>query len=227
MEGNMSFDGFPEDSLQFLADLARHNDQRWYQANKKRMAASLIDPARAFVLAMGKQLESVVPGIRYEPKTNGSIARLARDTRFSKDKRPYKEHLILRFWTGESPKGGPAFWFRFHPEFVGIGAGIHMFDGDELKSYRKRVDVDKTGRDLQKQLASLERKGYDKMGDEYKRVPRGFDPDHPRGDLLRLKGLFAFVESDVPAEFTSRRFVTYCMKRCRVLAPLHRWLDQI
>ncbi|MDH3590525.1 MAG: DUF2461 domain-containing protein, partial [Planctomycetota bacterium] len=68
-------------------------------------------------------------------------------------------------------------------------------------------------------------KGYDTMGDEYKRVPKDFDPEHARGDLLRRKGLFAFQEAKVPAEFTSKKFVTYCLKRCRDLAPLHGWLD--
>lgn len=223
----MSFDGFPEDSLRFLADLAEHNDREWYKANKKRMDASLIEPARAFVMAMGERLEGLVPDIRYEPKTNKSITRMARDTRFSKDKRPYKEHLILRFWTGESPKGGSGFWLRLHPAFVGIGAGIHVFNDRELASYRGHIDAEQTGRPLQKQLATLGRKGYSTMGDEYKRVPKGFDSDHPRGDLLRRKGLFAFVEPKVPADLTSGKFVTYCIQRCRDLAPLHEWLERL
>lgn len=223
----MEFDGFPREGLKFLADLRAHNDRAWFQARKKTYDATLLEPARLFVVAMGENLSEIAPGVGFDPKVNGSILRIARDTRFSKDKRPYNEHLVCRFWLGKSPKAGPGFWFRLHPDFAGVGAGIHGFDDKALKAYRKAVASEKTGAALASVVKTLKRKRYDVMGEHYKRVPKGFDADHPRGDLLRHKGLFAFQEKKVPRETHSARLVAYCRARFEPLLPLAEWLQKV
>ena len=99
-----TFTGFPQDGLQFLAELEENNERPWFEANKARFEEGLLQPAVAFVEIIGKRLqEEISAGIQYDPRTNGSgsLMRIYRDTRFSKDKTPYKTHLDGLFWSGE------------------------------------------------------------------------------------------------------------------------------
>lgn len=218
------FDGFEKDALRLMADLRKHNDRAWFQKNKKRFDAAVVEPARAFVEALGERLQDLDGRVSYDPRINGSILRLARDTRFSKDKTPYSEHVTLRFWLGKDKKG-PGFWLRFNDRMFGIGAGAHVLDDKVLGRFRKRVADEKTGAALAKSLAGLKRKGYETMGEHYKRVPRGFDADHPREALLRHRGLFVFQETKPPSELGSAKLVPYCVKRCKEVAPVLDWLS--
>ena len=79
---------FPAGTLEFLADLGPHNSKFWFDANRQRYEAAYLDPAKAFVDAIGPRLRELVPGIATEARVNGSIFRVNRDTRFSKDKTP-------------------------------------------------------------------------------------------------------------------------------------------
>jgi uncharacterized protein (TIGR02453 family) len=108
----MPFEGFPPEGLAFLAGLAEHNEKAWFDAHRAEYERGLLEPARDFVDAIGPELEAVHPGIHADPRVNGSIMRINRDTRFSKDKRPYKTHLDLWFWEGEGPsRMRPGFGF--------------------------------------------------------------------------------------------------------------------
>ena len=79
---------FPAETLEFLAELGHHNSKSWFDANRQRYEAAYLDPARAFVDAVGPPLRELVPGISTEARVNGSIFRINHDTRFSKDKIP-------------------------------------------------------------------------------------------------------------------------------------------
>src|SRR5947208_986392 len=96
-----SFAGFPPAGLQFLAGLQANNNKTWFDANRADYDTGLIAPARQFVVDLGAKLrEQVSPRIHAEPRTGGSLMRINRDTRFSKDKSPYKDYLGLWFWEG-------------------------------------------------------------------------------------------------------------------------------
>ena len=95
----------------------------------------------AFIEAIGALLAKFSPGIRAEPKIGGSMMRINRDIRFSKDKRPYKDHLDMMFRVGAA-KTSPGYWFRLTTKELILGAGMHMLDKSELERYRKAVDAD-------------------------------------------------------------------------------------
>lgn len=103
-----SFSGFPEEGIQFLADLDVNNNRDWFQANKKLFQERLQIPAQQFVAALGVRLLKISAGIRYDTRTNGSgsLMRIYRDTRFSKDKTPYKTNISMAFWEGPGKKIG-------------------------------------------------------------------------------------------------------------------------
>jgi uncharacterized protein (TIGR02453 family) len=221
----VSFQGFPREALGFLRELAEHNDRDWFLAHRDDYESLLLEPARDFVEAMGAELETIRDDLNADPRVNGSIFRINRDTRFSRDKRPYKTHLDLWFWQGDGPsRGRPGFWFRLTADRLALGAGMHRFERDVLERYRTAVADDGAGGALSEAAARVESAGYELGGRTYKRVPQGYDPAHPRADLLRHEGLYAGVELPVPREAYTRAFPAFCVRRYAEVAPLVDWL---
>ncbi len=129
---------FSRQTLEFLKGIAAHNEKAWFEANRPLYEAGYVAPAKAFVSALGERLRAIAPDVHFEPKINGSIGRINRDIRFSKDKRPYKDHLDLWFWLGDT-KGWdrPGFWFSLSADKVFGGTGIYQFMGEQLDGFRQ------------------------------------------------------------------------------------------
>ncbi|MCB0035909.1 MAG: DUF2461 domain-containing protein [Anaerolineales bacterium] len=222
------FTGFPADGLQFLADLETHNNREWFETNKSRFDENLLQPAVAFVEVMGQRLQTILPGLQYDTRTNGSgsLMRIYRDTRFSKDKTPYKTHLDGLFWEGDGKKTLlPAFGFRLQAAGMEIMVGLVAFLREMLTNYREAVDDEQTGIELNNILARIQQDGrYRLGGEQYKRVPQGYAADHPREVLLRFKGLHAHP-AQIPADVVrSATLVDVCFEHFQALAPLQQWL---
>jgi len=96
----MAFSGFGDATFRFMRDLGRNNDKAWFQAHRTAYEEDLLQPAMAFIEAIGPLLARFSPGVRAEPKIGGSMMRINRDIRFSPDKRPYKDHLDMTFKLG-------------------------------------------------------------------------------------------------------------------------------
>jgi uncharacterized protein (TIGR02453 family) len=105
------FAGFGKDTIRFLSGLSANNKAEWFNAHRADYEAHYIEPAKDFVVAVADPLAKLAPGIHAEPKVNGSIFRINRDIRFSKDKTPYKDHLDLWFWQGERKAAISGFFF--------------------------------------------------------------------------------------------------------------------
>src|SRR3954447_22394621 len=146
-----AFAGFPREGLEFLAGLVEDNSRAYFDAHRDVYEEALLAPAKAFVAALGEQLHArIAPGLRAEPRVNGSILRINRDTRFTSDKRPYKEHLDFWFWEGDGPsRERPGLFIRLRPETVQLGAGMHHFERPVLEAYRAAVGDERTGRALE------------------------------------------------------------------------------
>jgi uncharacterized protein (TIGR02453 family) len=215
---------FPADTLAFLDELGRHNTKAWFEANRGRYQIAYVEAAKAFVDAVTPSLESIVPGIRAEPRVLGSIFRIHRDTRFSPDKRPYKDHLDLWFWEGDRKTAVSGLFVRVSPEMVGVGAGSHGFDKRALAAYRSAVADPDTGAELARIVAGIEAAGYDLGGKTYSRAPRGYPAEGPAARLLRHSALF--VHHDEPPELAldRERLLPTLTRHWIALAPLHRWL---
>jgi uncharacterized protein (TIGR02453 family) len=222
----MAFAGFPPAAFAFLRALEEDNSKRTFDAQRAAYDDALMAPARELVADLGEALQArVSPGIHADPRVNGSIFRINRDTRFSKDKTPYKTHLDLYFWEGQGrSRDCPGLFFRMTPRAVVLGAGFHHFDPPRLARFRAAVVDEKAGGALDTALAGVRRAGAEIGGETYKRVPAGVDAAHPRAALLRHGGLFAYSESPLPREASSPAFVGWCAGRLERLAPVHCWL---
>jgi uncharacterized protein (TIGR02453 family) len=150
--------------------------------------------------------------------------RIHRDLRFSKDKTPYHTHIRVIFWHVEGNRThGPGFHIGFNHAECGLYAGQYSLGKGELEAYRRAVDGD-YGNELAKAISLVEGSGdYHVGGHRYKRVPRGFPPEHPRAELLRYGGLYAMTQVD-PAMATAPDFADVCFEHFGRMAPLVRWL---
>jgi len=227
MPGQTGFKGFTKKTVSFFEDLAANNNRIWFERNRDIYETQVMEPAKAFVTAMGARLRSVAPKIVAVPKVNKSIFRINRDTRFSLDPSPYKTNLGIYFWDGMKPRmESSGFYFHLEPPDLMLGAGMYMFPDTMLERYRQAVVHPRQGKDLAAIIKSLSGvKGIELGGEKhYKRIPAGYDPGHPNAPLLLHKGLYAGFETSIPEEFYSEALIDYCFERYRLAAPLHKWI---
>jgi uncharacterized protein (TIGR02453 family) len=226
MTNEMRFDGFSEETIKFFKGLKKNNEKKWFQTHKQDYETYVMNPARAFVMAMGDKLRKHIPDIVAVPKINKSLFRINRDTRFSPDKSPYKTNLGIFFWEGSRPRMEcPGFYFHLEPPVLILGVGLYMFPKYLIDTYRNSVVHPEYGKKLAEIVAQIEKKkDFQIGGKHYKRIPAGYDSAHPNADLLLHNGLHVGAESPIPEEFYSKKLVDYCWKRYQSLLPIHAWL---
>ena len=157
----------------------------------------------AFIEAIGPLLARFSPGVRAEPKIGGSMMRINRDIRFSKDKRPYKDHLDMTFKLGPA-KTSPGYWFRLTPKELILGAGMHMLDKPDLERYRKAVDADRSGASSRRSSRRWSAPATTSAASTTSGSPQGSPPTIPREALLRHAGVYVGTDMKVPAEAKHR-----------------------
>jgi uncharacterized protein (TIGR02453 family) len=219
----MSFKGFPPETLAFLSGIHAHNEKSWFDANRELYETGLVAPAREFVDTIGPRLKAIAPDVQYSAKVNGSLSRINRDIRFSKDKRPYKEHLGLWFWHGDKRQWDvPGFWFELTPRHVQLGVGMYMLQGEPLDAFRQSIIHPRSGKTLLAAIAALKGK-YEIGGRTRKLMPRGFDTDPDRREYLLFEGLYTHIE--LPPETASKpKLVDICVKHYEAMWPVGKWL---
>lgn len=218
------FDGFPMKTLTFLRGLSRNNEKRWFQAHRADYEQYYLAPAKDFVVAAGKALRRLQPGISAEPRVNGSIFRINRDIRFAADKRPFKDYLDLWFWEGARRTAASGFYFRLTAKSLGLGAGSHRFDRDRLGVYRDAVVDRKSGPSLKRAVRATQQAGWPVHGEHYKRTPSGYAGTGESERLLRFSALWTGRDEEIPDVLFGPDLVDYCVERWRRSAPIHRWL---
>lgn len=219
-----AFGGFPKGTFTFLRGIAKNNNKDWFEKNRDKYDEFYVEAAKEFVVAAGTALSKVAP-VSFEPRVNGSLFRINRDVRFSKDKTPYKTNLMLRFWEGADRKTARSgFYLRMDAKRVGVGVGAYGFDKAGLARYRKAVAHPKKGGALVKAAAKMTRAGYELQGSHYKKVPKGFDVDGKAAELILHNGLWLGSDEKLPASIGSKSFVSFCVTRWKKMLPIHRWL---
>ena len=223
------FRGFPPQAQSFLKELAANNRRDWFEGHRQDFAEFIQEPARAFTSALGERLQEISPRITYDPATNGrgSIQRLQRDTRFSKDKSPYNTYVDIAFWQedGDGKRTErPGFYFHMTPDSAAIRVGMHEFPKALLGRYRQAVAENGSGGELQHTVAALTEAGCQVGGEHYKRVPVGYDRDHERAELLRYNGLYSVSPPVPPAALVAATLVDDCFALGEKMAPIYSWL---
>ncbi|MFQ5831368.1 MAG: DUF2461 domain-containing protein [Candidatus Thorarchaeota archaeon] len=231
MDDIQEFSGFPEEALDFFGELRENNYRDWFNERKSDYQEYVLKPAQAFVVALGERLTAISDSIISDTRTNGrgSILRIYRDIRFSKDKSPYHTRLRIRFREGSGEKNTqPGFFFAMDETGGRLMGGMHMFPKPLLEEYRQAVLDDRAGPLLVKAIDGIKSlPGYTVGGEHYKRVPRGFDPNHPRADLLRYNTLHV-SSSRIPVGLLKKPdLIDACFQHGLNMAPIHHWLVQL
>ncbi|MFH1490364.1 MAG: DUF2461 domain-containing protein [Pseudomonadota bacterium] len=221
------FKGFPKEMVRFFDLLEKNNNRAWFEEHKRDYEEDVKYPAMAFVMAMGGRLKKIAPRVNAIPQVNQSLFRINRDTRFSPDKRPYKTHLGIWFWEGERKRMEcSGFYFHVGEGRLLLGTGMHVFPRAFLDPYREAVVDKKLGPLLSRTLSGISKKGYRVTGNQYKQVPRGYDPDHINSDYLLHNGLAALFETKIPEELFSEAIVDYAFSHFENMSLLHEWLKK-
>lgn len=224
------FPGFPAETQLFLQELRVNNTREWFAANKARYEEFVRAPALQWVAAMGERLKSLDSEIVVDTRTNGSgsLMRAARDTRFSKDKSPYKVNVAMMWWRGRGKKmQHPAFGMQISPDDAGLMVGMFHFAKPMLAAYRQAVLDDELAEELMSIAEAVEAAGYQLSGSHYKTAPRGFDKNHPRIEWLRYNSLHVGTH-DIPPELISTpQLLDVCFDHFSKLAPILHWLARV
>jgi uncharacterized protein (TIGR02453 family) len=203
---------FSPELFTFLRELAANNNREWFAANKARYVADVQEPALAFIEDVGVRLHEISPHIVADARTTGgSLFRIYRDTRFSKDKTPYKTHTGIQFRHARTRDvHAPGFYLHLEPGTVFFACGTWRPERETLHAIRTAI----AARPARWQAVLADLDGRFRLGGEsLKRPPAGFDRDHPLIDELKRKDFIAIAdlsEADAVASGFLDRFLALC-----------------
>lgn len=221
----MSFNGYSKDIQTFFQELKAHNNKEWFTKNRSRFDDLVMEPSIQLVAALAEPLSDMNPALKAEPKVNGSIRRVFRDTRFAKDKTPYHTHLHLIFWAGDHPNRSPGVHIVLADDHFGYGAGHWGFEGEQLERFRADVTADK-GKGVQRVIDAVSGHGAVLDDPALKQVPKGFDRDEDWSQWARYKGLVVKSgDQPYPQELFGAGAVDYVAGICKAMQPLNRYLS--
>jgi uncharacterized protein (TIGR02453 family) len=212
--------------FKFLKDLKANNDREWFAANKSRYENDLKEPLLQFIIDFAPALAKISGHFIASPKpVGGSLFRIYRDTRFGKDKSPYKTNAGAHF-RHERAKDvhAPGFYLHLEPGTVFMGAGLWHPDGKALGGIRKAIDEDST-RWKRVIGAKAFKEALVREGESLKRPPRGFDAEHPLVEDLKKKDHVA-VARFTQKEACSADFLSRFTKTCRAASAYMKFLTE-
>jgi len=217
---------FGKELFQFLAELAMNNDRTWFNANKERYERDVKQPLLAFIEDFQGPLRKISPHFVADPRpVGGSMFRIYRDTRFAKDKTPYKTHAAAHFRhdaTGDVHT--PGFYLHLEPMNVMCGTGIWQPDGPTLLRIREAIAAKP---EVWKKAISGRafKAAHSFWGESVSRSPKGFDPNHPFIEDLKRKDFVTTVEFGM-GDACSDEFMEQYAAACRTASPFMEFLTK-
>jgi uncharacterized protein (TIGR02453 family) len=220
------FEGFADKSGAFFKRLAKNNERAWFLEHKAEFEEGWNAPMK---LLLGEVKERIDAAYAHCELGEPKVFRIFRDVRFSKDKSPYKTHIggvIPLERSGKKITDLPmALYFQVGAKETFGAAGHYQMEPDSLARFRTAVADEARGNGLAKILAALARKGFAADSHEgFKRVPKGFAPDHPRADLLKRRGLVVEFPAVSPGLIADAKLAAWLAGACKTAAPLVEWL---
>jgi uncharacterized protein (TIGR02453 family) len=208
---DVTFKGWPAEAFELYAGLETDNSRTYWLAHKEIYDSSVKAP----FLALSEAVEK-----RYGPMR---IFRPNRDTRFAKDKSPYKTNAAAM----TESAGGSAFYVSISAEGMFVGCGMYHLAPDQLERLRAAVDDNRSGPVIQRAVDAARKQGYDVAAhDALKNAPRGYPKDHPRVELLKLKGLTLGRSFQLARWMHSAQALDRITKVWDDAKPMYRWLDK-
>jgi len=217
------FRGFPPEAMEFFRGLARHNTREWFQPRKQIFEETVRQPMLQLVEALNGELLRFAPLHATDPEK--AIFRFYRDTRFSKDKSPYKDRIAATFpRRGMVRHQGAMYYFSVNDKGVAMGGGLYMPMPETLLAVRNHIAVHHE--DMRAIIAAKPptRLYGELQGESLARVPKGFPATHPAAGLLKRKHFFYYVETDPQVALTPA-LVPLLRKHFEAITPLVDFLN--
>lgn len=215
---------FTKQTFAFLAGLAGNNDRGWFEAHRREYGDFVRAPALDFIGDMSGEMPAISRHFLAQPKkVGGSLMRIYRDTRFSKDKTPYKTNIGIQF-RHEAGKDihAPGYYLHIEPGECFVGIGLWRPDADALFKIREAI-VQKSDAWLAARDDKVFRKHFTLEGDSLANAPRGFGKDHPLVEDLKRKDFIGMATLS-EAAVTSGKLRPQVVERFRQAAPYMRFL---
>jgi uncharacterized protein (TIGR02453 family) len=216
---------FTDDLFRFLEGLRLHNQRDWFQQNKERYEAAVRGPFISFIGDLAAPLKKINPHMIADPRpVGGSMMRIHRDIRFSRDKSPYKTSVAAHFWDSRGKEGAtPAYYLHLEPGHSMVGAGIWRPEPGALKRIRDAIVAD--GRRWQRVTSAAEfRSACGMAGESLKRPPAGYAPDHPFIEDIKRKD-FATSSLLDDGQVCGQDFMKSVLEAFRASAPFIKFLS--
>jgi uncharacterized protein (TIGR02453 family) len=217
---------FTPNTFSYLRDLADNNERAWFATTQTRYEAHVREPALDFIQDFADHLVKISPHFTADPrKQGGSLFRIQRDTRFSKDKTPYKTHTGMQFRhvATRDDVHAPGFYLHIEPGACWAGVGLWRPSTADALAIRTRIA---------NEPAAWKKAAYGKKfsgtfelseGDKLQRPPKGFDPDHPHVEDLKRRDFTAGAKLSQKL-VTSETFIDEYAEMCRTATPFIRFL---
>ncbi len=217
------FQGFDRSAPQFFHELAVEMSKPWFEANKQRYIDQWVTPMTELLAEVTAKLGKTY-GTQKLKLGTPKVFRIYRDTRFSKDKAPYKTNIAgLVTFAGKASASPMYIHLGIDEEFIGVGT--YFFEDRQLARWRKLVAAETTGKPLATLVRKLRTAGYAVGGHEdYKRVPKPYDADHPRAEFLKMRGLTGGVPEIPKGMLHQAKLVDWLVEHGKATAPLVTWL---
>jgi len=215
---------FKPETIKFLHELKKNNNRAWFSENKPRYEEDVLDVALNFIQSMHDPLNAFAPHFTAIPKRmGGSLMRVYRDTRFSKNKTPYKTNIGIQF-RHEQAKDvhAPGFYLHIDPDEVFLAVGLWRPEATALAAIRDRISV-KQAEWLRARNDKVFKRHFSLGGQSLTRPPRGFDKEHPLIEDLKRKDFIA-VKSMNLSEATQPRFQQKVETAFKSATPLMQFL---
>lgn len=219
-----TFPGFSPDAITFLRSLKRNNRREWFQPRKEKYESLIKAPMLELVSCLNQEFVRFAP--EYITPPQKALYRIYRDTRFSKDKTPYKTHISAIFpRQGALKREGAVFYFHFTEKDLLIFGGVYSPERDELLAYRTLLQEHHQeflhildDKKLRRALGGIE-------GEKLSRTPKGFPVDHPAEPLLRHRQWYLETSLEIKL-LTSRKLVAELARHFELMTPLVRFMNR-
>jgi uncharacterized protein (TIGR02453 family) len=210
-----AFTGFPAATFAWFAELEDNNHRAWFAAHRDTYDAIV----RGALEAMLEELADEAGGVV-------KLFRQHRDTRFSRDKSPYKTRTYGVI--ADRPQGLGSLYAQLEAGGLFAGTGYYVLAADQLARFREAVADDAAGAALEEILARVHAAGIETWGEALKTAPRGFARDHPRAALLRHKSLIAGrrLAPDARTGVGRDAALTFVAGTWSACAAMNAWLDE-
>lgn len=215
----MEFAGIPMDAFAFLFELRLNNNKAFFEANRERFNKNVRDPLRLLAQGLEPTLRDIDPGIITAP--SACVSRIYRDTRFSSDKTPYRDHMWLGYkHDGEPLSEGFIYYFEISPEHYAYGCGTYGPLPKLMESVRTRARAESAY--LTEVLNGLDANGFELLGEDYKR-PKETGAPKELGRLLNKKGFYVSKQGSALKNACEPGLLEELKQGFRDLEPIYRF----